>query len=689
MFRKISTKIIIAIVSTSIITAVIAVIFLYVNASSLISKEAQQKLEETAVSYSNEMEQIMLDAESDTRSLGNLARVSIDLPLLKQEPYDYFYQTVIPRIEAYFKLVLNDSPLLVSTYISRRDEDIQDVLEIFAAHNAEGVPEIESVPSYEEYAEDAPDMEWYYEPLRQNQGYWSEPYEDDSDSAEPGDMIISYTCPLVIDGETFGVAGIDMSFNAILNVMDDISIYDGMGYSILTDNYGNFYSDRDALSEQQQAEIMEKITGIKGNFQYEIDGQQYLLAYSSMASGHTLLLFAPNASVYAKVNQLIPLTLGILAGVLLLSAIIAFILGKNISNPLIKLSEELKYLAKGDFTHEVQPSLLKSKDETGTLAHSLSELHRFIRDLVSNVLYVSRDLDSAVMNARDNMEQLRSDIQMIYGRTENLSASMEETSAAITLINENSSGIRTEMNTFHQANKETDHYAFEMKERADNLEMSSRQANKVTVDMYQASSRELDIAIKNAEAVEEINVLLQDILAISNQTNLLALNASIEAARAGEAGRGFAVVADEVRQLAENSKATIEKMKNITLLINKSVDDLKSSAERIIRFMEEQVLDTFDDMTQTGKSYSQDSEYIRKVADQSLKASNLMNDTLQTISESISEISNITLISTNDTLDISHGSANIVKQADAVSHEVQVVRNASAALLKLVEDLKL
>ncbi|MGC4070296.1 MAG: methyl-accepting chemotaxis protein [Polyangiaceae bacterium] len=67
---------------------------------------------------------------------------------------------------------------------------------------------------------------------------------------------------------------------------------------------------------------------------------------------------------------------------------------------------------------------------------------------------------------------------------------------------------------------------------------------------------------------------------MASQTNLLALNATIEAASAGDAGKGFAVVANEECQLAKQTAAATED-------IRERVEEMQDNTSQAVHVIED------------------------------------------------------------------------------------------------------
>jgi len=244
----------------------------------------------------------------------------------------------------------------------------------------------------------------------------------------------------------------------------------------------------------------------------------------------------------AEVATLRNLTNTLLVGggliAVVLAAVLAFFLIRNILAPLIQAVQVAKTVAAGDLTIHI---VVNTQDETGQLLQALKGMNDSLEKIVGQVR-VGTDAIVATSN------QIASGNADISSRTESQANSLQETVSSIKEL------------------------TMTVKQNAEN----ARQANQLVISAS-------DFAVKGGEVVHHVvdtmgsikdsSHKIVDIISVIDgiafQTNILALNAAVEAARAGEQGRGFAVVAAEVRNLAQRSAAAA---KEIKALIGDSVE---------------------------------------------------------------------------------------------------------------------
>lgn len=361
----------------------------------------------------------------------------------------------------------------------------------------------------------------------------------------------------------------------------------------------------------------------------KVDGKEVYVAFMCTVNDWVVYVQADKSDVLRPVTTINTYCIVVGAILLFIALAAGYWITAKLTKPISFLTEVINDISDLDMTNNQK--IPQTNDEIGEMGVAVGHMKEHLTSIVKELDGISEKLvndANALYTISENVNAASTDNS---ATNEELAASMEETSVSTDSVNKNIRNMNG--NAVSVADKISDGTGLvrNIMEKTNEIHDKTKEASSETFQVYDSIRATSNEAIEKAKEVEKINGLASTIKEIAEQTNLLALNASIEAARAGEQGKGFAVVAGEIGKLASQSTDTSADIVAIVNQVNASVETLTKCLLDILNFLENKVMNDYNDFMTSSDEYSEAAQSIEEFM-------NLANDEVSELKQSIAQI---------------------------------------------------
>lgn len=632
--KSLKIRVIRNVVGSVLIGALICGAVSMYNSLTVTNKDAQVKLMDAATANGLKLNNTLSQIETSVNTLANMTIRTIDDIDRFQKDAKYVDECTDKLKDIALESATNTQGAM--TYYIRYNPDFTEATSgLFGSkESAEADFKLLTPTDFSSYDKD--DLEhvgWYYIPVNNGKPTWMDPYLNSNINV----YMISYVVPIVIDDVQVGIVGMDIDFTEVETQVNGAKVFES-GYGFLVNGENQIMSHPKAEYGSAAGDIDEKLGTYlsAGNNEdvgeYTNDGTEETAGFTTLINGMKLVMAAPTSEVQQSSVTLFTWICFAMVIAVLYGLIVAFLFSHNLTKPIVQLTEIVKDTAKLNFRKNPNSEkLVKIKDETGDMARAIRDMRKKLREMVNLIESTGMTLGDNVVDLHENMEIVGNICQNNSATAEELAAAMQEAASATDTVRNAIEQVNENARNIEELSGQGAENSLQVKERAVSLKKMTAEAGERTTTIYEEVRGHSQKAMKQAEAVERINELTQNIMEISSQTNLLALNASIEAARAGEAGKGFAVVATEIGKLASQTQDAVTDINEIIGQVNMAVSGLTDCLEDTMTFLDTTVQVDYKNFQDIGENYDEDASSYQDGMEK-------INDAVKILVKAITEI---------------------------------------------------
>jgi methyl-accepting chemotaxis protein len=491
-------------------------------------------------------------------------------------------------------------------------------------------------------------------------------------------------------GQLIGVVGVDISLKGITNIFKKMKIGD-TGYVMLIDDQGTVIAD--PKNEENNFKNIQEI-GIdefkniqqinSDHFETKVEDVRYVAnVYTSPETGWKFVAMITKEELLASANKIRSIIVLLSIAFIAFGIVMTWLFANKLSKPIVFVAEHLKVVATGNFTKQIPDIFTKRKDEVGVLINAVNTMQEDMKNIIKKV----KDSSESVTIASDNLSEIS---QQSAQATGEIAQAIEQVATSANDQAKDTETIASMANELGEKINESNqliHDAYDISQETNALGEKGIEIIKIlndkSINNTQKSNEINEIIGSINEFANNAETIIALIENISNQTNLLALNASIEAARAGEAGKGFAVVADEIRKLSEETTKATDNIKDLMQNIQQNSGKAVNTMDEVKDIVKEQNGSIEETDEIFQATINAMKNLIEKINQVAEHAEN-MNKGKEQIIDAIANISAVTEETSASTEEVSASTEEQLASVEEISSHAQ---NLSSIAVALKEDI--